>query len=97
MKVRPWLLDWFTTHADIPRDTLEADGGANFIKEGWIDSVQFIKLVGEVEEHWGLFLGNDVLEDAAFFTLDGMAKAIERKAKDRSDGGGGRPADDPLL
>lgn len=97
MEARAWLVDWFSDHAAVPADSFEAAGGANFIEQGWIDSIQFIKLVGEIEECWALTLANEDLEDPRFFTLDGMAEIIELKARHRSQTGDARRIDDPLL
>ena len=76
-----WLIKWFADESDVPRDTIEQNREVDYLGKGWIDSMQFIRLVSKAEEEFGIEFSNDEFQDRSFATIRGLATLIEEKSE----------------
>lgn len=74
-----WVVDWFSDHGPLPRETVEERPDANYLEEGWIDSLKFIKLLSATEERFGIEFTNDEFQDRSFATVEGFVRLVEEK------------------
>ena len=60
MEVEQWLLVWFEKNTDFTYNIIQEKAKTSFILERWIDSLKFISLITEIEEHFKIkFSGLD--------------------------------------
>lgn len=83
MEVRKWIIDWMADNSGINREEIEQNSAVNYFEKEYIDSFDFIMLVGEIEETFGVVFDNEQFEDRDFSTIDGLADCIEKNRKDR--------------
>lgn len=79
MEVDDWVIEWFIVNSSVSRETIEGHTGVDYLKEGWIDSLQFISLVSEAEEEFDIEFSNEDFQDRSFATIEGLTSFIERK------------------
>lgn len=80
-EVQEWLIDWFATQSSVPRDVAEAKTDTDYLKKEWIDSMQFIELVSEIEEEFHVEFSNDEFQDRSFSTIEGLSTiVVDKKA-----------------
>jgi len=76
---REWLVDWFDRQTAIPESTLREETDADYLQEGWIDSMLFIGMISSIEDEFDIEFSNDEFQDGSFATLDGLAELIAEK------------------
>lgn len=77
LNVKVWLMNWFEKNADIEAKELEKHTNDSYFEMGYIDSFEFINLIGDIEDELGVQFDNDQFEDRSFSTIEGMARIIE--------------------
>ena len=82
MDVRTWIINWFVKNADVTKGELDQHLSDNYFDMGYIDSFEFISLIGEIEDKLGVQFDNDQFEDRSFSSIDGLIRIIEEKLKD---------------
>ena len=76
---KKWLPDWFERNTAISLKEIQEKSALNYLEQGWIDSLKFITLITEIEEHFDIVFSNDEFQNRAFGTLDGLAEAVKGK------------------
>lgn len=82
MDVEDWLVDWFAEHASVERSQIDANRSADYFERGWIDSLQAITLISEVEGTFDVEFSNDEFQNQEFTTITGFAGIIKSKRDD---------------
>ena len=77
METLTWIIDWFESNTNTTRNELENNIDSNYFEKGYIDSFDFISLIGDIEDEFGIQFSNDQFEDRTFSTISGLAKIIE--------------------
>ena len=75
--IKNWIVDYFIKNCDAKEDDVKANLDENYLQAGYIDSFQFIKMVSEIEEKFGVEFDNDWFEDKNFSTVNGLSRIIE--------------------
>ena len=78
MNSRNWLIEWFVNHYHVLSEELEENADANYFNQGYLDSFQFIQLIADIEETFGIEFDNTQFENREFSTFNGLAKAINK-------------------
>ncbi len=76
-KTLEWIMDWFESNTEADRNELESNIDSNYFEKGYIDSFEFINLIGDIEDTFGVQFSNDQFEDRTFSTISGLARIIE--------------------
>jgi acyl carrier protein len=74
-QITDWLSAWIRERGKAEGAALT--GEANFLEEGWVDSVGVIQLICAAEEEFGIRFNEDHFADPAFPTVSGLAGIIE--------------------
>jgi acyl carrier protein len=74
-----WVLNWFRKRNPGLKITRDAD----LYESGLLDSLGFIELIDEVEEHYSFTLEFDDMRYPSTRTIDGFAALIESKLQGR--------------
>lgn len=76
-RVQEWLINWFAQNAKADREELYKNISENYFQLGYIDSFEFITLIGDIEDEFNIEFENDQFEDRSFSTIKGMTTIIE--------------------
>ena len=79
MNAKNWITDWFVQNTNIQKNEIEKNILEDYFIKGWIDSLKFILLISDIEEHFQINFLNDEFQNRVFSTIDGLAKIIEEK------------------
>jgi aminoglycoside 3-N-acetyltransferase len=76
-KIKNWLINWFIGNSGIEDKKIKRNLNANYLEDGWIDSLEFIKFVSDIEEYFGITFSNDEFQNREFSTIDGLTNVIK--------------------
>lgn len=77
MDYQEWVINWFVKHSSATKEVLEKNKDVNYFDMGYIDSFEFIELIGDIEE-LGIELDNACFEDRKFATISGLSEILNR-------------------
>lgn len=77
MNVEEWLFKWFNEKTGVSREELFIHQNESYFEMGYLDSFEFIELIGELEKEFNITFDNDQFEDRSFSTISGLSKIIE--------------------
>ena len=77
MNVKNWLIDWFVKNTNLEQDIIMQNLNENYLEKGWIDSLKFISLVTDIELKFSITFSNDMFQNKAFTTIDGLRHIID--------------------
>ena len=69
-----WLLDWFKPRGPIPGKNVEEQLQLDYYNAKLVDSLGVIKLVLEMEEHFGIQFSQEHFQDRRFSTIGGLSE-----------------------
>ena len=72
-----WIVDYFCLHCGADEAEVKANLDVNYFQAGYVDSFQFINMVSDIEEEFGIEFDNDQFENRSFSTVNGLANIIE--------------------
>lgn len=79
MKIKEWLMDWFTKHSSLDADGIKAASTANYMESGMIDSFSFVMLISDIDDEYGVSFTNEDFLNPDFMNIDGLAKMIDER------------------
>jgi|CXWL01.1.fsa_nt_gi acyl carrier protein len=79
MNIKNWINDWFIQNTNIQKNEIEKNTYQDYFIKGWIDSLKFILLISDMEEHFQINFSNDEFQNREFSTINGLTKIIEDK------------------
>ncbi len=79
MDVKEWTIEWFSKNSDQDKKLIKENFHEDYLAKCWIDSLKFIKLITDIEDHFTIKFSNNDFQDRSFSTGDGLVKAIEDK------------------
>lgn len=79
--VQEWVIKWFEKKAKMSREDIVGNLNAGYLEEGYMDSMDFIELIGEVEDHFGIQFSDDDFMDEKILTISGLINKIESEMK----------------
>ena len=82
MEVEQWLLVWFEKNTDFTYDIIQQKVKTSFILEGWVDSLKFVSLITEIEDHFKIKFSGDEFHSEAFSTISGLTQLIQNKIQE---------------
>ena len=74
-----WLLCWFQEKTGLSLVEIEQQAGDDYFNLDWVDSMGFIKLIVDIEEHYQITFTNNEFRDNKFRTLGGLSKLLHDK------------------
>jgi acyl carrier protein len=83
MDIQSWVVSWFSKNTDVSKEEVVENISQNYFEMGWIDSLQFISFISDIEREFGIHFSNDEFHDRSFATVQGIVGIIERKAKEK--------------
>jgi len=83
VNVKTWIIEWFKKNTDLSEENIGNDLNVNYFEKGWIDSLQFIIFVSEIEENLNIRFSNEQFQDRTFSTIDGVIRIIEEKINEK--------------
>jgi len=82
MDTKQWIIDWFASHSTVDKDTIIAKCDVNYFEAEFIDSFNFIFLVGDIEDSFKIKFTNDQFVDRSFATINGLVAIIDTLLKE---------------
>ena len=82
MEVQQWLVDWFEKNTDYTPDIIHEKIETSFLLENWIDSLKFILLITEVEDHFKIKFSGDEFNSEGFSTISGLTQIVQNKIQE---------------
>lgn len=79
--VQEWVIKWFEKKAKISREDILRNLNAGYLEEAYIDSMGFIELIGEIEDHFGIQFSDEDFLDEKILTISGLISKIEGEIK----------------
>lgn len=80
---RKWIVNYLVKNCAADDTEVNANLDKNYFLAGYIDSFQFINMISQIEEEFGVEFDNEQFEDKNFSTVNGLAKIIyDMKHKD---------------
>ena len=79
MNIKDWIINWFDNHTDILKNEIENGVLENYFEKGWIDSLQFISFITELEKKFKIKFSNEEFQNRSFTTIAGITIIIEEK------------------
>ena len=79
MDVKDWIIEWFSKNSDIEKSEIEKNIHEDYLAKCWIDSLKFVELITDIENHFNIKFSNDEFQDRAFSTVFGLIQHIEIK------------------
>lgn len=77
--VKKFLIKWFEEKLQKNPSEYENFTEINYFDESWMDSYQFIALIGDIEEELGVSFSQEDLESEKFATIQGINELIVEK------------------
>jgi len=79
MDVKDWIIEWFSKKSDIEKSEIEKNIHEDYLVKCWIDSLKFVELITDIENHFNIKFSNDEFQDRVFSTVFGLVQHIETK------------------
>ena len=77
MNAKDWIVEWFSKNSNQEKQIVEQNFHEDYLAKCWIDSLKFIELIADIENHFSIKFSNIDFQDRAFSTVNGLVKAIE--------------------
>lgn len=81
-EIKDNLINWFSINTSTEEETIKDNLHLNYFNEAWIDSIQFISFISDMEETFNISFENDEFQDRKFMTIEGLAEIIEKKTNE---------------
>ena len=79
MKSKDWIINWFESNTNATKEEIKNGMSNNYFEKGWIDSLQFISLITDLENNFKINFSNEEFQNRTFSTIDGLSILIEGK------------------
>lgn len=79
--VQDWIIGWFEKKAKMNKESVEQSLNQGYLEAGFIDSMDFIELIGDVEEHFGIQFNDEDFADESILTISGLINRIESECE----------------
>lgn len=76
--IQEWVIEWFIKEAKVERQALEKNLHTGYLEAGYIDSMEFIALISDVEEKFGIQFNDEDFMDEKILTIAGLIDRIEK-------------------
>lgn len=76
--IQEWVVEWFIKEAKVERQVLEQNLNIGYLEAGYIDSMEFIALISDVEEKFGIQFNDEDFMDEKILTIAGLIDRIEK-------------------
>lgn len=80
-EISKWIVDWLVSNCGANEAEVRTNLNENYFLAGYIDSFQFINMISDIEEEFGVEFDNNQFEDRSFSTVNGLSKIIEEMKK----------------
>lgn len=77
-KIQKWLINWFMENTGADETELNNSIEENYFLKGFIDSFQFIELISDIEDEYGIEFDNSQFEDRSFSSIRGLSQIISQ-------------------
>ncbi len=79
MSITEWLISWFERNTSFSSAEICENLDSNYFEKNYVDSFEFISLVGEIESELNISLSYDDFMNRKFSTINGLAEILESK------------------
>lgn len=80
--VKDYVVTWFVMNSLCEIDEVNENLDSNYFELGWIDSMQFISFVSDLETTFTISFDNSEFQNRAFATINGLCSIILNKVGD---------------
>lgn len=75
-----WLINWFVCEGAV-KENIVKNLDTNYFTAGYIDSFQFVKMIADAEDEFGIEFDNEHFENSEYLTINGLAHIIKSLRK----------------
>lgn len=75
-----FICDFFEKRGKLTGDVVEFTN-RNFLEEKILDSIEFITLISEIEEHYNILFSQEEMQSPEFGSVKGIALLVSAKLK----------------
>jgi len=79
MDYKNWIIEWFNKNSHIEKDVIKNNITENYLEKGWVDSLNFITFINDIENEFNIRFSNDEFQNRKFSTITGLTEIIEVK------------------
>lgn len=84
MEIQHWLIEWFENNTDLNREFIQDKTQTSFLLEKWIDSLKFVLLITELEDHFKIKFSGNEFHSESFSTISGLIPIIQNKINENN-------------
>lgn len=77
--IKEYVISWFIENSICTEVEVSEHLESNYFEMGWIDSLQFIQFVTDLESKFSITFDNSEFQDRAFATISGLCDIILQK------------------
>ncbi len=81
LEIKNWIRIWFLNNSNATENNIEKNLNENYLETGWIDSLQFVSFISDIENEFKLRFENDEFQNKEFSNINGLAELIKEKMK----------------
>lgn len=79
--LKKYIIDWFLENSFCDIADIENSLDKNYFELGWIDSMQFINFIADIEDDFDISFVNDEFQNRKFATINGLVEIITEKSE----------------
>lgn len=76
--IKNWICEWFVNNG-ISFSDVENNMNSNYLEMGFVDSLGFLGLISDCEEHFFIVFSDDDFNNDLMFTINGLSEIISNK------------------
>jgi acyl carrier protein len=80
-EAKAFIMDFFAERSKLPSGDQEQFITQNYIEQGLLDSIDFITLISELEEQYGIAFSQEQIQSEAFRTIKGLSSMVNELSK----------------
>lgn len=76
--IKEWISEWFVNNG-VSLSDVENNMGSNYLEVGFLDSLGFLGLISDCEDHFSMVFSDDDFSNDLMFTINGLSEIISNK------------------
>lgn len=81
LKIKEWVINWFLINSNATQNNIKNNLNENYLETGWIDSLQFVSFISDIENEFKIRFDNDEFQNKEFSNISGLSELIKEKMK----------------
>ena len=79
LDIKNSIVNWFLKNSNVNKEDIEKNFNSNYLEVGWIDSLQFVSFISDIENKFKIRFQNDEFQNKKFASINGLTELIEKK------------------